>query len=67
MRRKWMKPLSVSELRKKKMIEEYEKKQVEPYKETKLHPHLDINLNMLKDIFKDYGDLVIRPLFDRRV
>ena len=62
MRRKWMKPLSVSELRKKKMIEEYEKKQVEPYKETKLHPHLDINLNMVKDIFKDYGDLVIRPL-----
>jgi hypothetical protein len=61
MKRKWVKPLRVSELRKKKLIEQYEKQQLEPYKNTKMNAELDLNLATLKDIFSDYADLVMRP------
>ncbi|MDQ0338934.1 hypothetical protein J2S00_001720 [Caldalkalibacillus uzonensis] len=63
MKRKFIKPLSVAELKKKKLQQEYEKKQLEPLQGIRLHESLDVNVKWLKDIFKDCEDLVEREFY----
>lgn len=63
MKRKWIRPLRASELKKRKMLEQYQIEQLKPYEGQKLEPQLELKLAKLKEIFADFGDLVIKPFY----
>ncbi|EGL82739.1 GerA spore germination protein [Caldalkalibacillus thermarum TA2.A1] len=63
MKRKFIKPLSVAELKKKRLQQEYEKQQLEPLQGISVHESLDINVKRMEELFQNTEDLVIRELY----